>query len=147
MGRRQSMLEIKTFSGDWKEVTREDAEAYYKRFCETATEVAVIERHNMFNKNHLRGGHVMLNGRIETDEEKKARVFQIYKNNLMTEGKVRFLVIEYECHTPVINPFEMAVALKKDGVVIVFDDSTISKEENAFKMRKVDKLFAKAMAE
>lgn len=65
------MLEIKTFFGDWKEVTKEQAEMFYEHFLEHATAVAWNDRHDYFNKNHIRGGHVLLNGKVETFQEQK----------------------------------------------------------------------------
>lgn len=138
------MLEIKTFFGDWREVTREVAENFYNLFCEKATAINSFERRDYFNKNHIRGGHVLLNGKIETEEEKTNRMFQSYKNNLVrlyiNHGRLRFACIEYVCSFPKINPYEMAASLIKDGIEIVYNDSSISKTDNIIKERKVNKL-------
>lgn len=49
-------------------------------------------------------------------------------------------VIEYVCSFPKINPYKMAKALKTSGYNVVFDDSSISTEENEKKRRKVEKI-------
>lgn len=93
----------------------------------------------------------MTNTRIETEEEKKKkeRVFQHYKNRLIKEVRntsgnenIRFICIEYLCGFPKINPYVMAASIKKDGITILYDDSSISKEENRRKEKQVNKLLA-----
>ena len=91
----------------------------------------------------------MLNTRIETAEEKKERVFQHYKNRLIKEVRntsgnenIRFICIEYLCGFPKIDPFVMAASLIKEGITIVFDDSSISRKENRRKEKQVNKLLA-----
>ena len=91
----------------------------------------------------------MLNTRIETAEEKKERVFQHYKNRLIKEVRntsgnenIRFICIEYLCGFPKIDPFVMAASLIKEGITIVFDDSSISRKENRRKEIQVNKLLA-----
>lgn len=49
-------------------------------------------------------------------------------------------VIEYLCSFPSINPYKMAKSLKNSGYSVVFDDSSITKEENEKKRRKVEKI-------
>lgn len=143
------MLEIKTFFGEWKEVTKEQAESFYKVFCEGATTIKWKDRQKYFNDHHIRGGHIVLNGKVETTEEQDERVFQSYKNRLTTEVRnasknedIRFNVIEYLCSFPKIDPFVMAASLIKDNIVILFDDTSISKKENQAKERRVNKLLA-----
>ena len=84
----------------------------------------------------------MLNIRIETVEEKQERIFNSYKNRLIegSNGNIRFNVIEYLCSFPKIDPFVMAASIIKEGIAIAFDDSSISREENKAKERKVKKL-------
>ena len=91
----------------------------------------------------------MLNTRIETAEEKKERVFQHYKNRLIKEVRntsgnenIRFICIEYLCGFPKIDPFVMDASLIKEGITIVFDDSSISRKENRRKEIQVNKLLA-----
>lgn len=141
------MLEIREFFGEWKETTKEQAESFYKTFCEGATTIKWEDRQKYFNEHHIRGGHVMVNGKIETTEERKKRIFNHYKNRLTTEVKdksksenVRFIVIECLCSSPKIDPFVMAASIIKDGIVILFDDTSISKKDNQEKERKVNKL-------
>lgn len=143
------MLEIKAFFGEWKEATKEQAESFYKIFCEGATAIKWEDKQKYFNEHHIRGGHVMLNGKVETTEEQEERVFQAYKNRLTTEVRnasisenVRFNVVEYLCSFPKIDPFVMAASIIKDGITILFDDTSISKKENQSKERKVNKLLA-----
>lgn len=143
------MLEIKAFFGEWKEVTKEQAESFYKTFCEGSTAIKLQDKQEYFNKHHIRGGHIMANGKVETTEEQQERVFQSYKNRLTTEVRnasknedIRFNVIEYLCSFPKIDPFVMAASLIKDNIVILFDDTSISKKENQAKERRVNKLLA-----
>ena len=91
----------------------------------------------------------MLNIRIETAEEKKKRVFQYYKNRLIKEVRnmsgnenIRFICIEYLCRFPKIDPYVMAASIKKDGITILYDDSSISREENRRKEKQVNKLLS-----
>ena len=141
------MLEIKTLFGDWREVTREIAERFYKTFEECATAIKYTDRQKYFNENHIRGGHVLLNGTVETNEEQERRIFLTYKKDLVSLSKnhdwLRFSTIEYVCSFPNINPYEMAVNLVKDGIAIVYDDSSISRDANKAKERKVKHLLEK----
>lgn len=92
----------------------------------------------------------MLNTRIETAEEKRERIFNCYKNRLMNEcmmnasgnENIRFNCIEYLCSFPKIDPFVMAASIVKEGITILYNDSSISREENRAKERKVKKLLA-----
>ena len=85
----------------------------------------------------------------ETEEQKQERIFQHYKNRLINEvrdasgnEKIRFNVIEYLCSFPKINPFVMGASIINEGITILFDDSSISREENRRKERQVKKLLA-----
>lgn len=78
----------------------------------------------------------------------KQRVFDHYKDRLERLGddnlsRVRFLVIEYQCSFAKIDPEEMAVALMRDGYRILFDDSSISREENRQKEERIARLYNK----
>ena len=91
----------------------------------------------------------MTNTRIETEEEKKERVFQHYKNRLIKEVRntsgnenIRFNCIEYLCSFPKIDPYVMAASIANDGITILFDDSSISREENRRKEKQVNKLLS-----
>lgn len=82
----------------------------------------------------------------ETEEQKQERIFQHYKNRLINEvrdasgnEKIRFNVIEYLCSFPKINPFVMAASIINDGITILYDDSSISREENRRKEKLVEK--------
>ena len=80
----------------------------------------------------------------ETAEEKKERIFNFYKRDLikLTDNNtrpIRFICVEYVCSFPKINPFEMAKALKNDGYNLVFDDSSISQKENDRKRKAAEK--------
>ncbi len=80
--------------------------------------------------------------RKETAQEKEKRMFNLYKKDLEKLGNeyIRFNVIEYVCSFPKINPYKMAKSLKDSGYNIVYDDSSITKEENEKKRRKVEKI-------
>lgn len=134
------MLEIKTYFSDWKETTKEQAEAFYKTFYNGSTAIKIDDKHKYFNEHHIRGGHVLLSGKVETTEEQRERIFNSTKKELIKGGFTRFIVIEYVCGFSKIDPYIMASALIKEGVKIVFDDSTISGEDNKKKERKVFKL-------
>lgn len=137
------MLEIKTFINGWQEVTREKAEKFYQVFRKGSTAIRLEDKQQYFNDNHIRGGHVLANGKVETEEEKKERIFKFYKNDLMKLSKgesVRFNCVEYVCKCPNINPFIMAAQLINEGIKVLFDDSSISKKENQRKEKQVYKL-------
>lgn len=58
------MIEIKTPLGKWKEVTKEEAEKFYKHFCKHAITIKQEDKRSYFNKNHIRGGYIALNGEV-----------------------------------------------------------------------------------
>jgi hypothetical protein len=80
----------------------------------------------------------------ETAQEKEKRMFNLYKKDLeklgYDNGYIRMNVIEYVCSFPKINPYKMARSLKDSGYNVVFDDSSITREENEKKRRKVEKI-------
>lgn len=78
----------------------------------------------------------------ETREEKEIRIFNHYKNRLENElsKSIRFNCIEYLCSFLKIDPFKMAAAIVQDGYKILFDDSSISAEENKRKEKRLKKL-------
>ena len=82
--------------------------------------------------------------RIETEEQKKSRIFEHYKQYIKKPvnkgGCIRFIVIEYVVRLTDIDPFKMAAELKKDGYIIDFDDSSISERENERKRKAVEKI-------
>lgn len=82
--------------------------------------------------------------RIETEEQKKSRIFEHYKQYIKKPvnkgGCIRLIVIEYIVRLTDIDPFKMAAELKKDGYIIVFDDSSISERENERKRKAVEKI-------
>ena len=82
--------------------------------------------------------------RIETEEQKKSRIFEHYKQYIKKPvnkgGCIRFIVIEYVVRLTDIDPFKMAAELKKDGYIISFDDSSISERENERKRKAVEKI-------
>lgn len=66
---------------------------------------------------------------------KEKRIFEHYKNRLINErvikdNNIRYIVIEYLCAFPKIDPVEMAKSLISSGYEITFDDTSISKAEN-----------------
>ena len=140
-------LEIKTFFGDWKKVTKKQAEAFYQKFYEASTAIALQDKCRYFNDNHIRGGHAMLSGKVETNDEQRNRIFQVYKNDLIKfarmHERLRFLCIEYVCSFTEINPYKMAASLIRDGIEVVYDDSSISQLENLKKRNKVNKFLKK----
>ena len=81
-------------------------------------------------------------------EVNNERVFQYYKQDLIKTKEIskniglRFNVIEYVCNFSKINPYVMAASIKKDGITILYDDSSISKEENRRKEKQVNKLLS-----
>ena len=81
---------------------------------------------------------------IETEEQKKSRIFDHYKQYIKKPvnkgGCIRFIVIEYVVRLTDIDPFKMAAELKKDGYIIAFDDSSISERENERKRKAVEKI-------
>lgn len=70
------MLEIKSFFGDWKEVTKEQAEVFYKTFQNGSIAVKADDKHKYFNEHHIRGGHVLVSGKVETNRGTKRKNVQ-----------------------------------------------------------------------
>ena len=146
------MILIKAFYGDWKEVTEEQAIKFYNSFCAGSTALTQTEKEKDFNNNHIQGATIKsiynngkLEPRLETEEQKKERMFNHYKQYIMSGDKpvkntTRFNVIEYLCNCPRIDPYVMAASILKDGWTINFDDTSISTEDNNKKRRKVEKL-------
>lgn len=76
----------------------------------------------------------------ETIKQCEARMFNIYRDYIEKyeyDGKIRFILIEDLCRYPEINPYDMAKAIRLDGYIIVFDDSTISMGMNLAKRKRV----------
>lgn len=146
------MIQIKAYYGDWKEVTESQAIEFYNTFCNGSTALCQTEKEKSFNSNHIKGATIKMiynNGRfepkIETDEQKNIRMFEHYKQRIMsgdrpTKNTTRFNVIEYLCSFPKLNPYEMAASITKEGWTISYDDSSIGIRENEIKRRKVEKL-------
>ena len=142
------MIEIKSFFGDWKEVTKEQAEDFYRTYQNGSTAIKGEDKHRYFNEHHIRGGHVLVSGEVETTDEQRERTFKHYKKRLATEGRsekhlndpIRFNCIEYLCSFPKINPYEMAASLARSGYKILYNDSSISRLENKKKEKCVNKL-------
>ena len=69
------------------------------------------------------------------------RIFEWYKRDLVKlheqHGQLRMIAIEYVCNAPKLDPIEMARSLVADGYKVVFDDSSISVEDNNKKRRRV----------
>lgn len=140
-------LEVKDFFGDWHEVTKEKAAQFYELFMENVTAIPFIKRQDYFNTHHMRGGHVLMNGKVETTPEQCQRIFSFYKNLILKnsiDDSVRFVLIEYECRVAKLNPYNMAISLVKDGIKIIYDDASISKAENIKKEKKVNRLLSKS---
>lgn len=80
-------------------------------------------------------------------EEKEKRIFLHYKKRLTEEVRnasgnngIRFIVIEYLCSFPKIDPYVMAASIANDGITILYDDSSISKADNNAKEKKVKRI-------
>lgn len=72
------------------------------------------------------------------------KTFDYYKNRLAMESGVyrddntiRYIVVEYLCSFPGIDPVKMGAALILDGYKLVFDDSSISATKNEQKRHHV----------
>lgn len=77
----------------------------------------------------------------ETPAEKERRIFASYKADLMKDGDfTRFNVIQYLCHFPGIDSYEMAASIMADGYKVYFDDSSISTQANKAHEAKVRRL-------
>lgn len=76
----------------------------------------------------------------ETAKEKEIRIFNHYKFLLSKDSidrKIRFITIEYVCRFAKINPYKMGKKLMAEEYEILFDDSSISQEENKRKFKKL----------
>lgn len=89
--------------------------------------------------------------RNKIEQEKENRIFESYKRDLEKLGKqhgqLRMINIEYLCSFPKIDPYKMATTLALDGFHLVFDDSSISREENDKKRKKVEDMVSKQKAQ
>ena len=47
------MLEIKAFFGEWKEATKEQAERFYKTFCEGSAAIKWEDKQKYFNEHFI----------------------------------------------------------------------------------------------
>lgn len=83
----------------------------------------------------------MMNNTVkkETAQEKEIRIFNTYKNRLSKDGKTRFNVVEYLCRFSKIDPYKMAASLINDGITVLFDDTSISQDENKRKEKLMKK--------
>lgn len=74
--------------------------------------------------------------------DKRERITKIYKNRCLETRRreIRFCVIEYICSYPGLDPYAMAAEISREGVKILYDDSSITWKENKAKERKVKKL-------
>lgn len=135
---------IKVNKNDWVSATKKEVEEFYYLFYSTNTSIDVLSKHEYFNKHCIIGGHVRLNGTVETEKEQKIRVFEHSKNELVKTknayNQVRFIVVEYVCRWHLFNPYLMAADLISNGLNIVYDDTSISQEANMIKKKKVDKI-------
>lgn len=90
------MIEIKFLFGDWKEATKEEAEKFYRTFQEGSAAIKTEDKQEYFNKHHIRGGHVLSTGKVETVEEQEERVFNHYKKeNNKRKGRKTMKLSEF----------------------------------------------------
>lgn len=74
--------------------------------------------------------------------DERERITKRYRERCLEacRRELRFCVIEYLCSFPGLDPYAMAAEILREGVKILYDDSSITKEENKAKERKVKEL-------
>lgn len=81
----------------------------------------------------------------EHDAGRKAqRLLDYYFRELERTGdscnkQIRFICVEHQCRLSDIDPFKIVADLKQKGYTLVFDDASISHNENVQKYKKVER--------
>lgn len=81
----------------------------------------------------------------ETAAQRDIRLFNFYKRRLLALAggePLRWVCVQYLCSFPGLSPYDMGAALMAEGVEIIYDDTAITRAENAAERRRVQRAYA-----
>lgn len=81
----------------------------------------------------------------ETAAQRGIRLFGFYKRRLLALAggePLRWVCVQYLCSFPGISPYDMGAELMAEGVEIIYDDTAITRAENAAERRRVQRAYA-----
>lgn len=81
----------------------------------------------------------------ETAAQRDIRLFDFYKRRLLALAggdPLRWVCVQYLCSFPGLSPYDMGAALMAEGVEIIYDDTAITRAENAAERRRVQCAYA-----
>lgn len=81
----------------------------------------------------------------ETAAQRDIRLFDFYKRRLLALAggePLRWVCVQYLCSFPRLSPYDMGAELMAEGVEIIYDDTAITRAENAAERRRVQRAYA-----
>ena len=81
----------------------------------------------------------------ETAAQRDIRLFNFYKRRLLALAggePLRWVCVQYLCSFPGLSPYDMGAELMAEGVEIIYDDTAITRAENAAERRRVQRAYA-----
>ena len=81
----------------------------------------------------------------ETAAQRDIRLFDFYKRRLLALAggePLRWVCVQYLCSFPGLSPYDMGAELMAEGVEIIYDDTAITRAENAAERRRVQRAYA-----
>jgi hypothetical protein len=81
----------------------------------------------------------------ETAAQRDIRLFDFYKRRLLALAggePLRWVCVQYLCSFPGLSPYDMGAELMAEGVKIIYDDTAITRAENAAERRRVQRAYA-----
>lgn len=81
----------------------------------------------------------------ETAAQRDIRLFDFYKRRLLALAggePLRWVCVQYLCSFPGLSPYDMGAELIAEGVEIIYDDTAITRAENAAERRRVQRAYA-----
>lgn len=81
----------------------------------------------------------------ETAAQRDIKLFGFYKRRLLALAggePLRWVCVQYLCSFPGLSPYDMGAELMAEGVEIIYDDTAITRAENAAELRRVQRAYA-----
>lgn len=81
----------------------------------------------------------------ETAAQRDIRLFDFYKRRLLALAggePLRWVCVQYLCSFPGLSPYDMGAELMAEGAKIIYDDTAITRAENAAERRRVQRAYA-----
>ena len=81
----------------------------------------------------------------ETAAQRDIRLFDFYQRRLLAlvgGEPLRWVCVQYLCSFPGLSPYDMGAELMAEGVEIIYDDTAITRAENAAERRRVQRAYA-----